>query len=75
MPEIAERMVEIARGRGLDAQVGDVQSLAFDDSTFRLGTLAASTRMSTRTGFSAPTLSTTPTASTRSSLPCSQWGI
>ena len=30
----SERMVEIARGCGLDAQVGDVQSLAFDDSTF-----------------------------------------
>jgi SAM-dependent methyltransferase len=30
----SERMVQIARGRGLDAQVGDVQDLPFDDATF-----------------------------------------
>jgi SAM-dependent methyltransferase len=30
----SERMVEIARGRGLDAKVGDVQSLPFDDASF-----------------------------------------
>ncbi len=30
----SERMVEIARGRGLDAQVGDVQDLPFADASF-----------------------------------------
>jgi len=30
----SERMVEIARERGLDAQVGDVQRLAFGDGSF-----------------------------------------
>src|SRR5207245_3558430 len=30
----SERMVEIARGRGLDAQVGDVQALPFADAGF-----------------------------------------
>lgn len=30
----SERMVELARARGIDAQVGDVQDLAFDDSSF-----------------------------------------
>jgi SAM-dependent methyltransferase len=30
----SERMVELARGRGLDAQVGDVQSLPFADGAF-----------------------------------------
>ena len=30
----SERMVEIARGRGLDAQVGDVQDRPFEDATF-----------------------------------------
>jgi SAM-dependent methyltransferase len=30
----SERMVEIARTRGVDARVGDVQSLDFDDETF-----------------------------------------
>lgn len=30
----SERMVEIAAGRGVDARVGDVQSLEFDDGTF-----------------------------------------
>jgi SAM-dependent methyltransferase len=30
----SERMVEIARGRGLDAQVGDVQELPFPDEAF-----------------------------------------
>jgi SAM-dependent methyltransferase len=30
----SERMVQIARGRGLDASVGDVQELPFDDATF-----------------------------------------
>lgn len=30
----SERMVELARARGVDARVGDVQSLPFDDGTF-----------------------------------------
>jgi SAM-dependent methyltransferase len=30
----SERMVELARARGIDARVGDVQALAFDDQTF-----------------------------------------
>jgi SAM-dependent methyltransferase len=30
----SERMVEIARARGIDARVGDVQSLVFDDESF-----------------------------------------
>jgi SAM-dependent methyltransferase len=30
----SERMVEIARGRGLDAETGDVQELPFDDAAF-----------------------------------------
>jgi ubiquinone/menaquinone biosynthesis C-methylase UbiE len=30
----SERMVELARARGVDARVGDVQSLVFDDETF-----------------------------------------
>jgi SAM-dependent methyltransferase len=30
----SERMVDIARRRGLDARVGDVQELPFDDATF-----------------------------------------
>jgi SAM-dependent methyltransferase len=30
----SERMVEIARARGIDARVGDAQSLDFDDETF-----------------------------------------
>jgi SAM-dependent methyltransferase len=30
----SERMVELARARGVDARVGDAQSLAFDDATF-----------------------------------------
>jgi SAM-dependent methyltransferase len=30
----SERMVEIARGRGLDARIGDVQQLPFADGTF-----------------------------------------
>jgi SAM-dependent methyltransferase len=30
----SERMVELARARGVDARVGDVQSLAFDDERF-----------------------------------------
>jgi SAM-dependent methyltransferase len=30
----SERMVELARARGVDARVGDVQSLDFDDETF-----------------------------------------
>jgi SAM-dependent methyltransferase len=32
--DISPRMVELARGRGVDAQVGDVQSLPFEDGTF-----------------------------------------
>jgi SAM-dependent methyltransferase len=32
--DISPRMVELARERGLDAQVGDVQSLPFEDGTF-----------------------------------------
>jgi SAM-dependent methyltransferase len=30
----SERMVELARARGVDARVGDVHTLAFDDGTF-----------------------------------------
>jgi SAM-dependent methyltransferase len=30
----SEQMVELARGRGVDARVGDVQSLPFEDSAF-----------------------------------------
>jgi SAM-dependent methyltransferase len=32
--DIAPRMVELARERGIDAQLGDVQSLPFEDGTF-----------------------------------------
>ncbi len=32
--DVAPRMVELARGRGVDAQQGDVQELPFGDSTF-----------------------------------------
>ena len=32
--DVSERMVELARGRGVDARVGDVQSLPFDDGSF-----------------------------------------
>jgi SAM-dependent methyltransferase len=32
--DVSERMVELARGRGVDARVGDVQSLPFDDGAF-----------------------------------------
>jgi SAM-dependent methyltransferase len=32
--DISERMVELARGRGVDARVGDVQTLPFDDASF-----------------------------------------
>jgi SAM-dependent methyltransferase len=32
--DISPRMVELARERGLDAQVGDVQSLPFEDGSF-----------------------------------------
>jgi len=32
--DVAPRMVELARARGIDARVGDVQSLSFDDRTF-----------------------------------------
>jgi SAM-dependent methyltransferase len=32
--DISERMVELARGRGVDANVGDVQSLPFEDASF-----------------------------------------
>jgi SAM-dependent methyltransferase len=32
--DISERMVELARARGVDARVGDVQSLPFDDGSF-----------------------------------------
>ena len=32
--DISPRMVELARGRGVDAQVGDVQSLPFETGTF-----------------------------------------
>jgi SAM-dependent methyltransferase len=34
MLDISPRMVELARGRGVDARVGDVQSLPFPDETF-----------------------------------------
>ena len=32
--DVSERMVELARGRGVDARVGDVQSLPFADASF-----------------------------------------
>jgi SAM-dependent methyltransferase len=32
--DLSERMVELARARGVDARVGDVQSLSFDDGSF-----------------------------------------
>jgi SAM-dependent methyltransferase len=32
--DVSERMVELARGRGVDARVGDVQSLPFEDGSF-----------------------------------------
>jgi ubiquinone/menaquinone biosynthesis C-methylase UbiE len=34
MLDVSERMVELARGRGVDARVGDVQELPFDDGSF-----------------------------------------
>lgn len=36
MIDQSERMVELARGRGVDARVGDVQALTFPDSSFDL---------------------------------------
>lgn len=32
--DLSERMIELARGRGVDARVGDVQALPFPDGTF-----------------------------------------
>ena len=32
--DVSERMVELARGRGVDARVGDVQALPFADASF-----------------------------------------
>jgi len=32
--DVSERMVELARSRGVDARVGDVQSLPFEDGSF-----------------------------------------
>ena len=32
--DVSERMVELARRRGVDARVGDVQSLPFEDGSF-----------------------------------------
>ncbi len=34
MIDVAPRMVELARGRGVDARVGDVQDLPFEDGSF-----------------------------------------
>jgi SAM-dependent methyltransferase len=34
--DVSERMVEVARGRGVDARVGDVQELPFTDEAFDL---------------------------------------
>jgi SAM-dependent methyltransferase len=34
MLDVAARMVELARGRGVDARVGDVQDLPFEDGSF-----------------------------------------
>jgi SAM-dependent methyltransferase len=34
MVDLSPRMVELARGRGVDAQVGDVQELPFESGTF-----------------------------------------
>ena len=32
--DVSQRMVELARARGVDAQVGDVQALPFADGSF-----------------------------------------
>jgi ubiquinone/menaquinone biosynthesis C-methylase UbiE len=38
--DVSPRMVELARARGVDAGVGDVQSLPFDDRSFDVGVAA-----------------------------------
>ena len=50
--DVSERMVELARGRGVDAQVGDVQSLPFADGVVRhgCGRLDAVPRARSRSG-------------------------
>jgi SAM-dependent methyltransferase len=40
MVDISPRMVELARSRGVDARVGDVQALPFADETFDVGVAA-----------------------------------
>ena len=40
MVDISERMVELARARGVDARVGDVQALPFDDAAFDVAVAA-----------------------------------
>jgi len=34
--DVSPRMVELTRGRGIDARIGDVQALPFDDASFDL---------------------------------------
>jgi SAM-dependent methyltransferase len=38
--DISPRMVELARARGIDARVGDVQELPFEDATFDVAVAA-----------------------------------
>lgn len=38
--DISRRMVELARGRGVDARLGDVQALPFEDESFELAVAA-----------------------------------
>jgi SAM-dependent methyltransferase len=40
MVDLSERMVELARGRGVDARVGDVQQLPFGDGEFDVAVAA-----------------------------------
>jgi SAM-dependent methyltransferase len=40
MVDVSERMVELARGRGVDARVGDVQQLPFGDGEFDVAVAA-----------------------------------
>jgi SAM-dependent methyltransferase len=40
MVDVSPRMVELARGRGVDARVGDVQNLPFEDASFDVAVAA-----------------------------------
>ena len=40
MIDVSPRMVELARGRGVDARVGDVQELPFEDASFDVAVAA-----------------------------------